>query len=81
MSENSMNISKRAGALTALTLTTLALLVSGCTGVRTSDRAVCDGVGRFLDRHADALLSPDVPDDVVVTGASLIASIDAACGV
>lgn len=59
---------------------TLALLASGCTSVKTSERAMCDGTARFIDRHADALLGSNVPDDVVVSGAALIAALDASCG-
>lgn len=61
------------------TLMTLALLVSGCGTVRIGEPALCDGSARFRDAHADALLAPGVPDRVVVTGASLIATIDAGC--
>ena len=59
---------------------TLTALVSSCGIARVSDRAVCDGTARYVDRHADSLLGRGVPDQVVVTGASLIAAIDAACG-
>jgi len=59
---------------------TLMLLAAGCASVKTNERAMCDGTARFVDRHADALLGPRVPDDVVVSGAALIAALDAACG-
>lgn len=59
----------------------LVLPVTGCGIARVSDRAICDGTARYVDRHADSLLGRGVPDNVVVTGASLIAAIDAACGV
>jgi hypothetical protein len=59
----------------------LMLLVNGCATAKINDIAVCDGVSRFADRHAGALIGSDVPDDVVISGASLIAAIDAACGV
>ena len=55
--------------------------MSSCASVRTSSPAICDGTKRYVDKHADALLGDRVPDTVVVTGASLIAAIDAACGV
>jgi hypothetical protein len=59
----------------------LMLLVNGCATVKVNELAVCSGTSRFVDRHADALLAPNVPDDVVMTGASLIAALDAACQV
>ena len=59
----------------------LTLPVVSCGIARTNDRAICDGTKRFVDRHADNLLGRGVPDDVVMSGASLIAAIDAACGV
>lgn len=59
----------------------LGALASSCASVKTSSPAICDGTKRYVDKHADALLGDRVPDAVVVTGASLIAAIDAACGV
>jgi len=59
----------------------LTLPVVSCGIARTSDRGVCDGTKRFVDTHADALLDSKTPDKVVISGASLIAAIDAACGV
>lgn len=56
-------------------------LVAGCADARKNSNAICDGTKRYVDGHADALLGRHVPDAVVVTGASLIAAIDAACGV
>lgn len=59
----------------------LMLPVTSCGIAKVNDRAVCDGTKRYVDRHADSLLGRGVPDSVVITGASLIAAIDAACGV
>lgn len=58
----------------------LVLLVSGCGSVRISEQAACDGTLRYRNAHADALLDVGVPDRVVISGAALIASLDAACG-
>jgi uncharacterized protein YceK len=51
--------------------------VSGCVNV-VSQRAVCDGTAIVRTEHANAL-ALDGGDKSVVTGAKLIASIDAAC--
>ena len=71
-------MSKHEGGLTLLLVMMMSMmLVSGC--VRVSPNAICDGTERYRDIHADALLVPDVPGNVVISGASLIAAIDAAC--
>ena len=54
----------------------LLMLGSGCSianGV-----AICDGTARLRDAHADALLN-DAGDRSVITGAALIAALDAGC--
>lgn len=57
----------------------LALLVSGCvTAPRTSGDAICDGSRAARAAHAAALVASD-DDRVVVTGARLIAVLDAGC--
>jgi len=54
------------------------LLVSSCA-LGINSNAICDGTIRYRDAHADTLLvSPD--DRAVITGAALIAALDAACG-
>ena len=55
----------------------LTMLAAGCVSV--SPAAVCDGTAQARTDHAAALaVSPD--DRAVVTGARLIALIDAGCG-
>ena len=55
----------------------LTMLAAGCVSV--SPAAVCDGTAQARADHAAALaVSPD--DRAVVTGARLIALIDAGCG-
>ena len=51
--------------------------VSGCVNV-VNQQAVCDGTSAARTEHANAL-ALDGGDKSVVTGAKLIASIDAAC--
>ena len=54
-----------------------ALLVAGCVSV--SERAICDGSQAAREAHAAALVE-DGGDASVVTGARLIAMLDAGCG-
>ncbi|WP_283177904.1 hypothetical protein [Gemmobacter sp. 24YEA27] len=58
----------------------LTLLAAGCvSGTQTSDDAICDGSRAARADHAAVLaVSPD--DRAVVSGARLIALIDAGCG-
>ena len=56
---------------------TLLSFVSGCGNV-VSQQAICDGTANVRTEHANAL-ALDGGDKSVVTGAKLIASIDAAC--
>lgn len=72
--ENGLKVVRGGSALLALSV------MASCAQYKPNSEAICDGVERFLNRHADALLDGRVPDDVVVSGAALIASIDAACG-
>jgi hypothetical protein len=58
---------------------TLPLLGAGCA-TAVSDAAICEGTAQALAQHAAALSAADVPDDAVLTGARLIAQIDAGCG-
>jgi uncharacterized protein YceK len=51
--------------------------VSGCANV-VNQQAICDGTANVRTEHANAL-ALDGGDKSVVTGAKLIASIDAAC--
>jgi hypothetical protein len=57
----------------------LPLLAAGCT-TAVSDAAICQGTAQALAQHAAALSAADVPDGAVLTGARLIAKIDAGCG-
>ena len=50
----------------------------GCASV-SSQNAICDGTVSLRDTHADALLE-DGAGRAMITGAALIAAIDAACG-
>ncbi len=52
-------------------------LGAGCTTVGTSGEALCEGTARLRTDHAAALV--EAPDRAVVTGARLIAAIDAGC--
>ncbi|VDC31537.1 hypothetical protein [Pseudogemmobacter humi] len=62
--------------ITAMTLT---LLVAGCVnGTQTSGDALCDGSREARTDHA-AALADSADDRAVVTGARLIALIDAGC--
>lgn len=56
---------------------TLALLLSGC--VSANQAAICDGTKASRSELADALVA-GAPDRVILSGAILIAQIDAACG-
>ena len=55
----------------------LTLLVSGCATVPNS-AAICDGTERLRDTHTEALLA-DGGDKSVLSGAALIAALDAGC--
>lgn len=52
------------------------LLVSGCVTV--NQTAICDGTRALRSAHTDALLV-DGGDRSVVTGAALVAALDAGC--
>ena len=66
-----------AGWMKALFLTMLMALLTGCVGV--SQIAICEGAKKHRDAHAEALLI-DGGSQSVVTGAALIAVLDAGCG-
>ena len=53
------------------------LLLIGCVSV--SQVAICDGTKASRSNLADALVA-GAPDRVILSGAILIAQIDAACG-
>ena len=55
----------------------LTLLLTGCVSV--SQVAICDGTKASRSDLADALVA-GAPDRVILSGAILIAQIDAACG-
>lgn len=60
-----------------LAILTLPMLGGACVSV--SPNALCEGTGPALARHAAALA--ETPDDAVaITGADLVALIDAGCG-
>lgn len=58
----------------------LVALVSGCAtaNLGSVDRAICEGTRKARTEHAEALVD-DGGDRSVVTGAALIAQIDAGC--
>ncbi|WP_212525838.1 hypothetical protein [Actibacterium sp. MT2.3-13A] len=58
-------------------LAALTLLAAGCA-TAPSDSAICDGTRHLRAQHA-AALAADGGDRSVVTGAALIAAIDAGC--
>lgn len=60
-----------------LIMLSIILFTSGCVSA-TSDRAICDGSAALRDAHTAALLQ-DGGDQSVVTGAALLAALDAAC--
>lgn len=54
-------------------------LVTGCATVPSAGTAICDGTRGLATDHARALVeAPDGP--WIVTGARLIAALDAGCG-
>lgn len=56
------------------------LLVSGCANVAATEQPICEtAFQRVIDAHADALLTANVPDDVVLTGERVVAGLDAYC--
>lgn len=57
-------------------LTALPLFVTGCATVQSN--AICDGSSAARDAHTTALIA-DGGDLSVVTGARLLAMLDAAC--
>lgn len=57
---------------------TLPLLVTSCFGA-VSDSAICAGTREPTNAHQDALLKDGGPESIV-TGANLIALLDAGCG-
>ena len=74
----SANIERRVSAWTTRILICLpVLLASGCINVG-SGKAICDGTANLRTVHAEAL-AEDGGDRSVVTGQSLIATLDAAC--
>lgn len=63
----------------ALFLMMLPLLAAGCATVPSAGTAICDGTRALRDDHAGALaVAPDGP--WIVSGARLIAALDAGCG-
>ena len=74
-----MNTWKRGSVWMMLILLTTTMLVSSCGIVKVSSPAVCDGTQRYRGAHADAILAEGA-GRVLITGAALIAAIDAACG-
>jgi uncharacterized protein YceK len=63
--------------LKTLSKMTLLCFVSGCSSV-VSSNAICDGTAAARTKHA-AALAEDGGDASVVTGATLVMMIDAAC--
>lgn len=61
-------------------LLTLVLFLGAACSPRINDSAVCAGIARFVDAHNEALLE-DGGDKAVISGASLIAAIDASCAI
>jgi hypothetical protein len=63
--------------LRAILATTLLCFVSGCASA-VNNNALCDGTAAARTKHA-AALAEDGGDASVVTGATLVMMIDAAC--
>jgi hypothetical protein len=61
-----------------LALTSIVFALSGCVNAP-SDNALCDGTQSARAAHAEALAS-EASDAAVITGARLIALLDAGCG-
>lgn len=59
-------------------LIVLPLLIS-CAPVIPSEGGLCLALGSLVDAHALALQAQDVPDAVLITGARLVAGVDAGC--
>ena len=54
------------------------LLLTGCANGSSNQSGVCDGTLSLRDTHAEGLIE-DGGDKSLVTGAALIAALDAAC--
>jgi len=63
--------------LRAISVMTLLCFVSGCASA-VNNSAICDGTAAARTKHA-AALAEDGGDASVVTGATLVMMIDAAC--
>ena len=63
--------------LRAISVMTLLFFVSGCASA-VNNNAICDGTAAARTKHA-AALAEDGGDASVVTGATLVMMIDAAC--
>jgi hypothetical protein len=61
-----------------LALTSIIFALSGCVNVA-NQSAICDGTQDARAAHAEALAS-EASDAAVITGARLIALLDAGCG-
>ena len=48
--------------------------------IPTSEAGLCLALGSLVDAHALALQAQDVPDAALITGARLVAGVDAGCG-
>ena len=55
-------------------------LLQACAPVPASEAGLCLALGSLVEAHAMALQAPDVPDAVLITGARLVAGVDAGCG-
>ena len=64
--------------LLALLIVTLPLLA--CAPEPVSEAGLCLALGSLVEAHALALQAQDVPDAVLITGARLVAGVDAGCG-
>ena len=74
-----MTISKLGnGSTRRILAATLMLLLTGCANGSSNQSGVCDGTLSLRDTHAEGLIE-DGGDKSLVTGAALIAALDAAC--
>ena len=54
-------------------------LLQACAPVQVSEAGLCLALGSLVEAHALALQAQDVPDAALITGARLVAGVDAGC--
>ena len=62
-----------------LALLSVTLPLLSCAPVIPSEAGLCLALGSLVEAHALALQAQDVPDAALITGARLVAGVDAGC--